>query len=64
MSMPRLGKVIYDYELSLKGYRVLVVEKHYVFHVIDEDEPSAKVHRILSNRQDYLQWLNTAIIKE
>ena len=30
-NMPRLGKVIDDYELRSKGYRVLVVEKYYVF---------------------------------
>ncbi|WP_370516741.1 hypothetical protein [Sporomusa sp. KB1] len=47
-----------------KGYRVLVVEKHYVFYVIDEDDLSVKVHRILSSRQEYLQWLNTAIIED
>ncbi|MBP2661806.1 MAG: addiction module toxin, RelE/StbE family [Firmicutes bacterium] len=63
-SMPRLGKVIDDYELMSKGYRVLIVEKHYVFYVIEEDNLSVKVHRILSSRQEYLQWLTTAIIED
>jgi len=63
-NMPRLGKVIDDYELMAKGYRVLVVEKYYVFYVIDKDDLSIKVHRILSSRQEYLQWLNTAIIEK
>ena len=63
-SMPRLGKVIDDYEFLAKGYRVLVVEKYYVFYMINEDDLAIKVYRILSSRQDYLQWLNRAIITE
>jgi addiction module RelE/StbE family toxin len=56
-SMPRLGKAIDDYELRAKGYRILVVEKYYVFYVIQEEDLVVKVHRILSSRQDYLQWI-------
>jgi toxin ParE1/3/4 len=56
-SLPRLGKVIDDYELRAKGYRILVVENYYVFYVIHEDDLLIKVHRVLSSRQDYLQWI-------
>ena len=56
--MPRMGKVVDDYELKAKGYRVLVVQKHYVFYLIKEAESLIEIHRILSSRQDYLQWLN------
>jgi addiction module RelE/StbE family toxin len=63
-SLPRLGKMIDDYELNLKGFRVLVVENYYVFYIIHEDEALVKVYRVLSCRQDYLQWLNNALLVE
>ena len=59
--MPHMGKVVEDYELKAKGYRVLIVQKYYVFYLMKEAESLIEIHRILSSRQDYLQWLNASI---
>ena len=56
-AMPRQGKAVDDIELKAKGYRVLVVQKHYVFYLIKEDESLIEIHRVLSSRQDYLQLI-------
>ena len=55
--LPNMGKVVADPELQGKGYRVLVVENYYVFYIVHEEEHAVKLYRILSSRQDYLQWV-------
>ena len=55
--LPNLGKAVADPELQGKGYRVLVVENYYVFYIVHEEKKEVKLYRILSSRQDYLQWV-------
>ena len=59
--MPRMGKAVDDYELNAKGYRVLVVKKHYVFYLISDEDQLIEIYRVLSNRQDYLQCLGDTV---
>ena len=56
-TFPQTGKVVPDYELNAKGYRLLVVENYYVFYIVYEAEKMVKIYRILSAHQDYLQWI-------
>lgn len=55
--LPKMGKAVTDPELQGKGYRVLVVEDYYVFYIVHEERKEVKIYRILSSRQDYLQWV-------
>ena len=56
-NFPQMGKVVLDYELNAKGYRLLVVENYYIFYIVYESEKMVKIYRILSAHQDYLQWI-------
>ena len=56
-NFPHMGKAVPDYELKAKGYRLLVVENYYVFYIVYEEEKLVKIYRILSTRQDYMQWI-------
>jgi len=59
--LPYMGKVPDDYELAAKEYRVLVVERYFVFYVILEHDLLIEIRRILSSRQNYLQWLGESL---
>ena len=56
-NFPQMGKVVPDYELNAKGYRLFVVENYYIFYIGYESEKMVKIYRILSAHQDYLQWI-------
>lgn len=55
--MPNMGKSIDDDELGAVGYRVLIVEKHYVFYVVKEAEEIVYIHRVLAQTQDYTRLI-------
>lgn len=56
-NFPQIGKIIHDYEIAAKGYRLLTIENYYVFYIIHEEEKTVTIYRILSARQDYVKWI-------
>jgi len=51
---PYLGALAKEPVLKRKGYRVLVLEKNYVFYKIEENRKRIIVSLITDQRQDYL----------
>lgn len=55
--LPFKGTLPRDSQLRLKGYRMLIVDKYLVFYIPSVVDKTVKIHRILSTRQHYKDFL-------
>jgi len=50
---PLMGPVPLDTKIAGQGYRMIVVDPYLVFYIIDMEDHTVEVHRVLHGKQDF-----------